>query len=463
MKRFWCSLIVWIPMDASLALQEEMTALRATISPFRRLPGEVLSRIFLASLADALSSPSYRSDDVLQPPNMLAHVCSAWRTVALETPELWCTIRLPDLETLCDMENPSCIPTFAERSRRLPIDFQISVSCHRFLGLWLAAIWPISERLESLTVSAPVGYLQPLVCMTSHMFPALQTLDLEVHQKPSWTHNMSAEWDLVERIDAFRTARSLSVVRLSGAVRLAPQQPLPWAQLTELQLHCNDELFTARQILSLCVALETLSLECCSSVGPTIDIPNCVLPKMRSVSLKVPDFARFFQPFSVPGLRELTLVGKKELTAGEINSFIQLHSKSRFELHSLTILRLSFAVETLIPFLHRTWSLKGLHLIDSVSADKNLFGILTYSGEPGMHMLLPDLEELTIVHTPSKYVAALKTMLESRWWGDEDGRSTEFSASARLGKVVLSKKVANVVRGKVDASLGRCIQPHISE
>ncbi|KAJ7622308.1 hypothetical protein FB45DRAFT_1061857 [Roridomyces roridus] len=428
----------------SLALQEEMTVLRATISPFRRLPVEVLSRIFLASLADALSSPSYRSDDIRQPPHVLARVCSAWRTVALDTPELWCAIHLADLEKPWDGDGALFIPTFAERSRRSPLHFKMSISSNKLLGLWLSVMWPISERLESLTVCTPEGYLQALIGMTSAMFPALITLDLTVSPKPQ---GPSVVMDFVGEIDAFTTAPSLVTVRLSGLPgfargnrspldgnrglsmirgnRQAVFEPrLPLSQLTELQLHCDDDLFEARQILSLSVALETFSLECCSSIGPTIDIPNCVLPKMRSLSLNVPDFARFLKPFSFPGLRELMLEGNYELTAEEVNALIQLHAKSRFELHSRAVLCLSFEAKAIVPFLLCTWSLKHLSLIDSVSADKDLFGILTYSGEPGMHMLIPDLEELTIVHTPFKYVAALKKMLQSRWWGDEGGGST---------------------------------------
>ncbi|KAF9485480.1 hypothetical protein BDN70DRAFT_871128 [Pholiota conissans] len=64
------------------------------LSPIQRLPFDVLEHIFLRCLSDPLDQVQPK---INAPPMLLCHVCSSWRTIALEIPALWTHIhhRLP--------------------------------------------------------------------------------------------------------------------------------------------------------------------------------------------------------------------------------------------------------------------------------------------------------------------------------------------------------------------------------
>ncbi|KAJ7230270.1 hypothetical protein GGX14DRAFT_410316 [Mycena pura] len=97
-------------LDARLALLDEITRLkarveqleeerlaigtrrqrnRASLSPLRRIPPEVLAEVFLWSLPPGCGDYNL---DVKKSPGVLTHVCSRWRTVALSTSSLWSRI-----------------------------------------------------------------------------------------------------------------------------------------------------------------------------------------------------------------------------------------------------------------------------------------------------------------------------------------------------------------------------------
>ncbi|TFK64451.1 hypothetical protein BDN72DRAFT_730455, partial [Pluteus cervinus] len=54
-------------------------------APHEHLPFEILSDIFLLCAAERLSLPPLKSEPRL----LITSVCSAWREVALATPQLW--------------------------------------------------------------------------------------------------------------------------------------------------------------------------------------------------------------------------------------------------------------------------------------------------------------------------------------------------------------------------------------
>lgn len=63
---------------------------RALVSTIRRLPTELLQKIFAHCLdADRTGGHVFKSQNFL-----LGHVCSSWRRIVMSTPELWSSIRI---------------------------------------------------------------------------------------------------------------------------------------------------------------------------------------------------------------------------------------------------------------------------------------------------------------------------------------------------------------------------------
>ncbi|KAF8128472.1 hypothetical protein K438DRAFT_1440395, partial [Mycena galopus ATCC 62051] len=68
---------------------ESIDALKAMVSPLRRLPVETIAEIFLHCRDRSLRHHDSGA------PLVLTHVSSRWRQIALKTPSLWDTVRLP--------------------------------------------------------------------------------------------------------------------------------------------------------------------------------------------------------------------------------------------------------------------------------------------------------------------------------------------------------------------------------
>ncbi|KAF8211916.1 hypothetical protein K438DRAFT_1218761 [Mycena galopus ATCC 62051] len=95
---------------------------RALISPWRRLPVEILSDIFLLTL----EARNIDEDDVWMDDRegtlLLCQICSAWRAVALRTPALWNTLSIYASDLFCPLD---WVSTWLDRSRSSPVSLQL--------------------------------------------------------------------------------------------------------------------------------------------------------------------------------------------------------------------------------------------------------------------------------------------------------------------------------------------------
>ncbi|KAJ3915253.1 hypothetical protein F5877DRAFT_4749, partial [Lentinula edodes] len=65
----------------------EIASLRNILSPVRRIPVELLSKIFeLSCSPDYHFYPQY---DIIRYTFILSRVCVSWRTIAYATPRIW--------------------------------------------------------------------------------------------------------------------------------------------------------------------------------------------------------------------------------------------------------------------------------------------------------------------------------------------------------------------------------------
>ncbi|KAJ8521161.1 hypothetical protein ONZ45_g2108 [Pleurotus djamor] len=86
-------------------------------SPIQRIPVELLLAIF----AECLPNVSFTKPSVSDAPMLLTHVCASWRTIVLETPQMWSSLGVNMLE-----RKPTPLPMvewWLERVKDRPFDF----------------------------------------------------------------------------------------------------------------------------------------------------------------------------------------------------------------------------------------------------------------------------------------------------------------------------------------------------
>ncbi|KAJ7616130.1 hypothetical protein FB45DRAFT_935332 [Roridomyces roridus] len=396
----------------SSRVQQEQAALRGAISPIRRFPPEILAAVFLSSLAEARSASLYRSDDSRQPPNIFGQVCSRWRAVALATPQLWCAIDLRDLRQPLRSTH---VTKFVQTSQPLLLSFNISISCKEYIGMPLAPIWHFCDRLESLTISSPRGYYQPLVGMAGVMFPSLRKLDIT----GAGDSSAPAAREFVGELDTFRTAPALATLRISGLPQLLDHTRFPLSQLTELRLEYRQASNSMRSNLSLCTRLEICSIICAESFrdrDAEVELPVHALPHLWSLTLNLPDMAWLLRPFSFPALRHRVRVDARW---NDVQAFIHLYERSAFHLEKLTLSSNHddvFKAQELLPFFCCIPLLKSLRLEECVRANRDLFTMLIEEVDTAAEtcLLLPQLGNLEIWGESFDDVDVLAMVLESR-------------------------------------------------
>ncbi|KAJ7606417.1 hypothetical protein FB45DRAFT_1041191 [Roridomyces roridus] len=293
-------------------------------------------------------------------------------------------------------------------------------------------------------------HLQPLVGMTSDMFPVLETLVLNVDDYYRGPPDEQAGGI----IDAFRTAPLLTSVDLSGLNQLVSEDRLQWSQLTELHLR-TKHMQKLRQIIRLCGQLETCNVwRSDNALCNREDVPHCALPKLSYIALTSFDVGWFLKALSFPGLRRISLRGH-----GEIQGLVELYDRAPFELDALELSGHSppsYKAQELVPLFRRTTNLGTLRLHRGILADRDLWAVLTYSKEHGT--LLPNLEELTVSEHDLKHISTFAAMLESRWWPQdsefEESNANNFRPMARIKRVAVDGEWVGDLRTRLHDALG---------
>lgn len=100
---------------------------RTLISPWRRLPVEIMSEIFLFTLKSRNGGNNIDEDEAWiddRPGTLLlCKVCSAWRAVAIGTPALWNTLSLT--ANYVRRHPLDWVSTWLDRSRSFPVHLQL--------------------------------------------------------------------------------------------------------------------------------------------------------------------------------------------------------------------------------------------------------------------------------------------------------------------------------------------------
>lgn len=409
-------------------IDEDRTTLS---SPIRHLPAEILAYIFVCGL-DWDSSGFIRSPSMHSAPLLLCRVCSLWRNVAMNTPELWAGIN--GLDFRGKTTSKLLIRIWLERAKLCPLDLHID--SRRFpeaqedMVVFLAEIFVSrSSTIRSLrlkfmdpllhmlsrTLSSPVPLLEELRLMLSASDP---DPDSDVAERAEFT--TPGQRSLRRVFDTFQVCHRLRYVSLYYHRYDLRTFHFPWGQLTSLCMnkHGLVGFWELRDILEQCKRLEYLRIEGPSNIVTEDDTETqtIVLPFLQTLHLTMSGSLNdVLDMLSLPSLTNLHIIGPLRVSV-----FLSLASRSSFHLKSLEWSIYLGPVHPLdIQELFRTTpSLHTLSVLCRGAANYEIFKCLEYSSED-TDPLLPCLRNLAIDFSESAFsrnasYTGIADMIESR-------------------------------------------------
>ncbi|KAJ7181025.1 hypothetical protein C8R46DRAFT_1187263 [Mycena filopes] len=422
------------------------------ISPFRRLPLDVIQEIFVACL------PTHRNCvmSALEAPVLLGRICSAWRIISLGTPQLWARLHIVEpsrsLAPWSSDSGPAFEGKLAQRlettkiwlgrSGQCPLsislqgahdppplpDVDLPANTHLFMDVIIS----VPPRWEDITLVASSSALEMLSGLTEHDAPILRKFEMSAS---SGSQNGPTTCALLgaPRLKDFTFS--------AGATQNFRELPVRWGNLTHLSAAgFGDGSFSSLgvfELLAKCSQLRECRLYLSQSHGlssppdgsasSSIQLPFLHSFHISSFDIPVDDIRNIFRRLSLPKLRHLDIHGQLDLDltlqnfAGVEILLAFLAVSSCFE--SLSMDTQQFSSPALVELLRglppTTISLRivdGTHswspMDESGMLDDAAVAVLTPTPEnPGS---CPALQELIITRCIALSDAALLQFLKAR-------------------------------------------------
>ncbi|THV07988.1 hypothetical protein K435DRAFT_709224 [Dendrothele bispora CBS 962.96] len=301
------------------ALHSRFSSLKSITSPLRKFPVEVLQLIFINCLEQ------FSTISTTESPLVLTQICSRWRSIAIDTPELWTAIHINIPQAYAfEPYSSKCnsiregVQKFLMRSGHLPLSISLYSSNNNTNQEDISEVTRTLEILEPYHKRWKHLYLQiPLRCMVvvEHLrgedLPILETTLICCSQV------LGADIQNVTEhsVPFFENApclRQLSLGAWYGATIFKPTGAATWERITHLivgtgcwRLHLRDII----DMLVMCFNLEECTITVPSNDFSTSDaIP---LPKLRRMNLDGQyneSSAQLLDLLILPELRELTVI-----------------------------------------------------------------------------------------------------------------------------------------------------------
>ncbi|KZP33819.1 hypothetical protein FIBSPDRAFT_206844 [Athelia psychrophila] len=393
-----------------------------------RLPPEILSEIFLASLPEPNTRLSHYRDYLTQVLR-ITHVCGQWRSLGIATPRLWTYLQFI-------RSSPGVIAVAAswlERSGSQPITFVIRtdpVSFQRAVDLLAphAARWKqayIHWQRPRSQGHSPIPHSNIASQITS--LPLLERLSITIYQNSGFP-------------SIFRIAPKLRTLSIKHVGDIG-EYSVPWKQLEHLSVdevllgNCLEMLEQSQDLLTLKIQyLQTRvgpgRLQLAIS-RPFADIPHICLAFLTTLEINSGSdggnpFDLFFDHFTFPSLTQFYLRRASWLAEGTYLTLASMLSRSST---TTPLVRIALDIgllfgrwDRLADILRTTPHVANLELCgsdDDPARTANAFDVLTISDG---RCLLPELHSLT--YLPKNSVGnynALATMIRSRREGEKQG------------------------------------------
>jgi len=299
-------------------LTAEITEYRISLAPHKKLPPEILGRIFQYCIADKTVIPPLLHEnlgDLLR----LCHICSYWRRVALGTPTLWSriSVRIGFGIGLSSFDILDVATTLLSRSGvSTPLSIRLTVTSRGLVpeDAVQVLINPYINHYQEITlIMLPISFL-PLLWLPVGSAEVLEVLDLKLYTPPSHESLDGHSWSDV--LAVFNSAPRLRSVTFTWFDTFDGPEILPLAssQLTNLhfvQTPLNFDICHAmlRQCLNLINC--TMCIKPYSGIEESLaDLDPIVILNLRQFELDTffpSDLTPFLRPVVLPALKDFVL------------------------------------------------------------------------------------------------------------------------------------------------------------
>jgi F-box-like len=293
-----------------------LVKLKSALSPIKELPHEILFTIFLYCISGTTKLPLLRSST----PWNLIHVCSKWREVALQVPNLWNVIsvsfsfdRQPEFTRITNM-----LDAFLSRTGNALISLEIMAehiksSPHNSLDPFCKSIEdivrPYAGRLRHLLIRPPDQF-RALFGQQADAINVLESVSLHVAH---FVDGVDATTAGIAIPGGTYNLRKVTVSTDSATLDLDTLL-FPWAQLTELRIlntivtyaGCHAALRQCPNLTSFTLSIVPDDLAC------RAEIPVTRLKNLTSLTVMGSADGRhgqFLRPFILPSLKEFVITG----------------------------------------------------------------------------------------------------------------------------------------------------------
>jgi hypothetical protein len=287
--------------DKRKGVEMNLSIRKASISPIRRLPPEILSQIYLLTLPET----RYVKPDIHKSPLILRRICKAWQSIADLTPNLWFSINLQfktSAETTPNF-SPARIAEWLIRSAHHPIAIKFLFRAgHRgntpYMHKLVDTLVPFAQRWKFVALSAPISAMQRLLGGHESSLPMLESLEL-------CPDDGLRDGDNLSITESATTLRELILHKESRFLTL------PWQQVTSLVMLSGIHNMTIAGCLALIRLLPRLeySFFKMTLIGEIEPPGQTVHPELRE--LEITGSSRLslalLDHLTLPALRYLTI------------------------------------------------------------------------------------------------------------------------------------------------------------
>ncbi|KAG6865193.1 hypothetical protein C0991_004564 [Blastosporella zonata] len=366
---------------------QRIDKLKSAVAPHKRLPPEILSKIFSECSSSPLHIPPKlvhsMHDDIPPIFSLPTSVCSRWRQIAVNSRDLWdnLIVTYPAYRSILPwIDKTEEISSVAKRvisrgTRSLTVrvlalpkapDLPQEVEPLRNLVI------PFFQQLTHITIMCAVPHLYDFLRSSSPSFPALECLTFrgEEDPMPHYEPRNVSELTMFETCPNLRSFR-IDLLYLNFMHSLSQNAlRVPWGQLTELLLSSTwVGVGTAHSIISRCTSLVSCRFSLLFFNEETLDLtfplPSIVHPRLQTLTISSTSgspsvAARFLQSLVLPSLRSFTITDK--YVDESLPSFIAFITRSECPLRTFSASSAQIPAILLDPLLELVSGLEHLDI-----------------------------------------------------------------------------------------------------
>ncbi|KAF7373084.1 hypothetical protein MSAN_00516200 [Mycena sanguinolenta] len=271
-------------------LPKDQSQNTAVLSPFSRLPVELLAEVFFWTLPPMSGAPL----DINKSPWLLTHVCSQWRAVAVSKSSLWSPLSIDF--SLKPNYSLAMVKTQIERARTLKV---------RFYGARYRALRPQVDILELLLQHSSI-WEEIRIQLTRDLVPYVEAFadPLPVLRRAWVQWNGADSQRYIESIDCFKSAVSLTDIGACSQYQFIPILLPMHRQLTRYDFDAPWN--THCELLKSLPCLHEVRITCAFGVSEEELVAPINLPLLKRLYVS---HAEILEDLKAPSLTELAVCG----------------------------------------------------------------------------------------------------------------------------------------------------------